>query len=152
MKTDLDKVIQGMAEDILNIMREIMDDNDLAYSNLKKNMYTEAKIDGDNAVLKLITAHYIYWVDQGRKPTNIPPLSKWNNPVGDITSWYQRKFGATPNNSTVWAIIQKIHKYGYEGKFFLEDFWRQAEQATYDNLDKLFEVIIKDLTEWFNKK
>lgn len=150
MKTDLDKVIQGMAEDILNIMREIMDDNDLAYSNLKKNMYTEAKIDGDNAVLKLITAHYIYWVDQGRGPSKIPPLTRWADPVGDIADWCRRK-GIPSDNSTVWAIIQKIHKYGYEGKFFLEDFWRQAEQATYDNLDKLFDAIISELTEWFNE-
>ena len=70
--------------------------------------------------------------------------------MGDIASWCRRK-GIPSDNSTVWAIIKKIHKYGYEGKFFLEDFWRDAEDKTYDNLDKLFEAIINDLVEWFNK-
>lgn len=147
----LDKVLKGMAEDILTVMQDILDANGQENSNLKKDLYTKVEQEGDNVVLKLFANHYIYWVDQGRGPSKIPPLTRWADPVGDIADWCRRK-GIPSDNNTVWAIIQKIHKYGYEGKFFLEDFWRQAEQATYDNLDKLFEVIIKDLTEWFNKK
>lgn len=151
MNTDLDKVIQGMAEDILIVMQDILDANGQENSNLKKDLYTKVEQEGDNVILKLFANHYIYWVDQGRGPSKMPPLTRWADPVGDIADWCRRK-GIPSDNGTVWAIIKKIHKYGYEGKFFLEDFWRQAEQATYDNLDKLFEVIISELTEWFNKK
>lgn len=150
MKTEFDKVIQGIADDILTVMQDILDANGQENSNLKKDLYTKVEQEGDNIILKLFANHYIYWVDQGRGPSNIPPLTSWANPVGDISAWCRRK-GIPADNSTVWAIIKKIHKYGYEGRFFLEDFWRQAEQKTYDNLDKLFEAIIKDLTEWFNK-
>lgn len=146
----LDKVLKGMAEDILVIMQDILDMNGQADSNLKKDLYTKVEQEGDNVVLKLFANHYIYWVDQGRGPSKIPPLTRWADPVGDIANWCRRK-GIPSDNNTVWAIIKKIHRYGYEGKFFLEDFWRQAEQATYDNLDNLFEAIISELTEWFNK-
>ena len=151
----------------MTVMQYILDENGQENSNLKKELYTKVEEEGDNVILKLFANHYIYWVDQGRKPTNMPPLSKWSDPVGDIASWCRRK-GIPSDNSTVWAIIKKIHKYGYEGKFFLEDFWelekefpnfhffledfwRDAENKTYDNLDKLFEAIIGDLIEWFNK-
>lgn len=150
MKTELDKVIQGMADDILTVMQDILDANGQENSNLKKDLYTKVEQEGDNIILKLFANHYIYWVDQGRGPSNIPPLTRWADPVGDIAGWCRRK-GIPSDNSTVWAIIKKIHKYGYEGRFFLEDFWRQAEQATYDNLDNLFDAIISELTEWFNK-
>lgn len=150
MNTDLDKVIQGMAEDILTVMQDILDANGQENSNLKKDLYTKVEQEGDNIILKLFANHYIYWVDQGRGPSKMPPLTRWADPVGDIAGWCRRK-GIPSDNGTVWAIIKKIHKYGYEGKFFLEDFWRQAERTTYDNLDKLFEVIISELTEWFNK-
>lgn len=146
----LDKVLKGMAEDILTVMQDILDMNGQANSNLKKDLYTKVEQEGDNVLLKLFANHYIYWVDQGRGPSKIPPLTRWADPVGDIADWCRRK-GIPSDNNTVWAIIKKIHKYGYEGRFFLEDFWREAENTTYDNLDKLFEVIIKDLTEWFSK-
>lgn len=147
---NLNKILQGMAEDILVVMQDILDVNGQANSNLKKELYTKVEEEGDNVVIKLFANHYIYWVDQGRGPTKMPPLTRWADPVGDITDWCMRK-GIPADNKTVWAIIKKIHKYGYEGRFFLEDFWREAEDTTYDNLDKLFEVIIKDLTEWFSK-
>lgn len=147
----LDKVLKGMAEDILTVMQDILDMNGQANSNLKKDLYTKVEQEGDNVVLKLFANHYIYWVDQGRGPSKIPPLTRWTDPVGDIADWCRRK-GIPSDNNTVWAIIKKIHKYGYEGRFFLEDFWREAENTTYDNLDNLFDAIISELTEWFNKK
>lgn len=146
----LDKVLKGMAEDILTVMQDILDMNGQANSNLKKDLYTKVEQEGDNVVLKLFANHYIYWVDQGRGPSKIPPLTRWPDPVGDIADWCRRK-GIPSDNNTVWAIIKKIHKYGYEGRFFLEDFWREAENTTYNNLDNLFDAIISELTEWFNK-
>lgn len=146
----LDKVLKGMAEDILTVMQDILDMNGQANSNLKKDLYTKVEQEGDNVVLKLFANHYIYWVDQGRGPSKIPPLTRWADPVGDIADWCRRK-GIPSDNNTVWAIIKKIHKYGYEGRFFLEDFWREAENTTYGNLDNLFDAIISELTEWFNK-
>ena len=150
MDADINKILQGMAEDILTVMQYILDENGQKDSNLKKELYTKVEEEGDNVILRLFANHYIYWVDQGRKPTNMPPMSKWANPVGDISAWCRRK-GIPADNSTVWAIIKKIHKYGYEGRFFLDTFWREAERTTYDNLDKLFDAITSELTEWFNK-
>lgn len=146
----LDKVLKGMAEDILTVMQDILDMNGQSNSNLKKDLYTKVEQEGDNVVLKLFANHYIYWVDQGRGPSKIPPLTRWADPVGDIADWCRRK-GIPSDNNTVWAIIKKIHKYGYEGRFFLEYFWREAENTTYNNLDNLFDAIISELTEWFNK-
>lgn len=150
MEENMTKVLQGMAEDILIVMRDIMDANGLSYSNLRNQMYTKVEEEGDNIVLKLFTNHYIYWVDKGRKPTPYPPLTRWADPVGDIKGWCQRK-GIPSDNKTVYAIIKKIHKYGYEGRFFLEDFWREAEEKTYKNLDQLADIIMKDLYDWFSK-
>lgn len=148
---NIDKIIQGMAEDILVVMQDILDANRLEDSQLKKELFTKVAEEGDGIIIKLFANHYIYWLDKGRNPTNIPPLTRWADPVGDIADWCRRK-GIHADNKIVWAIIQKIHKYGYEGRFFLEDFWREAEKTTYDNLDKLVDEILKELTDWFNKK
>lgn len=150
MANNIGEILSAMAQDILEIMQAVMDDNGLNYSNLRNQLTTSVTNDGDKATLNLFANHYIYWVENGRKPTPYPPLSRWADPVGDIKSWCERK-GIPSDNHTVYAIIQKIHMYGYEGKFFLEDFWRQAEEKTYDNLDQLFNYIIKDITDWFNK-
>lgn len=150
MDNNITRIIQGMAEDILEIMKAILDENDLQNSNLKRDLYTTTTETDNGYDLNLFANFYIYWVDQGRGPSKIPPMTRWVDPVGDITGWCKRK-GIPSDNKTVWRIIQKIHKYGYEGKFFLEGFWRDAEEKTYNNLDILFEEIIKELTEWFNK-
>lgn len=146
----IEKIADEMANDILKVMEAIMDANDLQDSNIKKQMVSDSVESGNDIILRLFVNHYIYWIDQGRKPTNNPPIDKWPNPVGDIRDWCERK-GIPSDNSTVYAIIRKIHLYGYEGRFFLEDFWRDAENETYSNLDKLFDAIIKDITDWFNK-
>lgn len=147
---NLNKIIAAMAEDILVVMQDILAANDLGDSNLSKEMYTKYVVDGDNIVMTLITHNYIHFLDQGRKPTGNPPKEEWPDPVRSITDWCRRK-GIPSDNSTVYAIIQHIHRYGYKGRFFLEDFWIKAENTTYDNLDKLFEEIVSELTEWFNK-
>lgn len=147
---NLDKVLQGMAEDILVVMQDILDASDLGDSQLKKELFTKVVEEGDSIMIKLFANHYIYWLDIGRNPTPIPPLTRWSDPVGDIADWCRRK-GIHPDNKTVWAILTKIHKYGYDGKLFLDDFWDEAEKTTYDNLDKLVDSILSELTEWFNK-
>lgn len=150
MTPHINEILQGMAEDILRVMQYILDANNLGNSNLKRDLEVKVSDEGDNAVIRLLANHYIYWVDKGRNPTKMPPLTRWADPVGDISDWCRRK-GIPSDNQTVWKIITKIHKYGYEGKFFLEDFWKDAEESTYDNLDKLADGILKDITDWFNK-
>lgn len=150
MEVQLNKVLQEMAKDILIVMQEIMDANRLKDSNIRKQLYTKVEQEGDDVVLKLFANHYIYWLDQGRNPTKYPPLTRWSDPVGDISDWCRRK-GIPSDNRTVWAIIKKIHRFGYKGRFFLEDFWREAEQKTYTNLDILADTILKEITDWFNK-
>ena len=150
MDAKITKVVEEMAKDMQRLMELILDDNDLSYSNLKKQLTTSVINDGDGVMLQLFANHYIYWVDQGRKPTPYPPLTRWADPVGDIRDWCIRR-GIPSDNSTVYAIIQKIHKYGYEGKYFIETFWEEAEQQTYENLQTLFDALIEDLVEWFSK-
>lgn len=150
MDNNISKVLQAMAEDILIIMQLILDDNGLENSNLKKQLRTMVLENGDSATINLFANHYIYWVDQGRKPTPYPPLERWSDPVGDIRDWCNRK-GIPSDNNTVYSIIKKIHKYGYEGKYFIEDFWKEAEEQTYSNLETLFNAIIKDISDWFSK-
>lgn len=150
MTPSIEKVIAGMAEDILIIMQDILAANDLGDSNLSKELYTKYIEGGDNIMLNLFANHYIYWVDAGRKPTGNPPKDDWDDPIRDITDWCRRK-GIPSDNATVHAIINKIHKYGYRGKFFLEDYWVKVENTTYSNLDKLFDAITAELTEWFDK-
>lgn len=150
MTPSIEKVISGMAEDMMVIMQDILSANQLGDSNLSKELYTKYVENGSDVMLSLFANHYIYWVDAGRKPTGNPPKDDWDDPIRDITDWCRRK-GIPSDNATVHAIINKIHKYGYRGKFFLEDYWMKVENITYNSLDRLFEAIISDLTEWFDK-
>lgn len=150
MEANITRVLQGMAEDILVVMQNILAAKELGDSNLSKELYTKVEGDDNNVMLKLFANNYITWVDAGRPPTGNPPKTDWEDPVRSITDWARRK-GIPSDNATVHAIIHKIHKYGYRGKFFLEDFWAEAEKTTENNLDKLFDAIVSELEEWFSK-
>lgn len=150
MEANIQGVVQSMAQDILKVMQFIMDTHGLSNSNIRNQMQTRIEENDDGVVVSLLVNFYIHWLINGRKPTNYPPITRWENPVGDIRDWCKRK-GLPSDNKTVWAIIKHIHKFGYKKKFDIEEFWIEAESKVYDKLDVLFNEIVKELTDWFNE-
>ena len=146
---ELSRIITAIADDMVATMGRILESVNLGDSRLRKEMYTTIQDDGDNVMISLFMNHYVEWVENGRKPTNNPPLSRWKDPVGDITDWCKRK-GIPSDNDTVWRIITKIHRYGYEGKFFMERFFKEAEDNASATIEEIVDEILKDISEWFN--
>lgn len=146
----IDKVIKGMAEDMLVVMQDILAANELGDSNLSKDLYTKTSEEDGNVMIDLFAHSYIYWVDIGRNPTPLPPKTRWEDPVSDIADWCRRK-GIPADNNVVWAIITKIHKYGYDGKLFIDDFWEELDKTIFNDLDRLFDAFCDYLSnEVFN--
>ena len=146
------KVIEAMAQDMAEIMKIVLvaKDNWYEQSNLVKSFQTAVKENGNNYIMELTANSYIYWLDKGRGPSNMPPTTRWSDPVGDISDWCQRR-GIPNDNNTVWAIITKMHKEGYEGKHFIDDFWDEMDSKMDLNFDSLFDTICEYLSkEVFN--
>lgn len=145
------KVIEAMAEDMAEIMKIVLvaKDNWYEQSNLVKSFQTAVKESGNNYIMELTANSYIYWLDKGRGPDS-KYETRWDNPVQDIADWLQRR-GLPTTNDWVYGTIKNIRKFGYKGKFFLQDFWDEMDSKMDLNFDSLFDTICDYLSkEVFN--
>jgi len=152
MNTDIQKVIENIASDIITLSRSIMEQqkttgrHSLKDSELYENVRTEIQETEHGIIIKALFDNYINYIEQGR----IPKEGK-RPPIDALKDWAINK-GITPDNNTLWAISTAIWRDGYEARPILSVLdSKLTEEFNNKWANQLFEAVIKDLTKYFNE-
>lgn len=165
-KRRLQQVLEELGNEVIQHFRDVMDSdlginsktgtNTLHDSNLYKEM--DMKVYPDKEMVEVLINSYAEYVDMGRmshaevKTGNFTPMKKSGfPPLNVLRDWAQRK-GIPTDNRTLYLIGRSIAEEGIRPRPVFSYAWRDLEDMLPEYLDKLFETIINDLTEWFNKK
>ena len=161
----LREVLEELGNEVIKHFREVMDSsmginsktgiNTLKDSNLYKQI--DMKVYPDMEMVEVLINSYAEYVDMGRmshaevKTGNFTPMKNGGfPPLNVLRDWAQRK-GIPTDNRTLYLIGRSIAINGIRPRPVFSYSWRDLEDILPEYLDKLFEAIIKDLTEWFNK-
>ena len=161
----LEQALEELGNEVIKHFREVMDSdmginpktgtNTLKDSNLYKQM--DMKVYPDREMVEVLINSYAEYVDMGRmshaevKTGNFKPMKNSGFPPLDVLrDWAQRK-GIPTDNRTLYLIGRSIAINGIRPRPVFSYAWRDLEDMLPEYLDKLFEAIINDLIEWFNK-
>ena len=161
----LEQALEELGNEVIKHFREVMDSdmginpktgtNTLKDSNLYKQM--DMKVYPDREMVEVLINSYAEYVDMGRmshaevKTGNFKPMKNSGFPPLDVLrDWAQRK-GIPTDNRTLYLIGRSIAINGIRPRPVFSYAWRDLEDMLPEYLDKLFEAIIGDLIEWFNK-
>lgn len=152
MNTGITKVVEEISHEIVLLAQQIMDDDSIAAnpktgkntlkdSLLKSNIRSSVTI-GDNIVIETFFDNYIEFIENGRAPGTMPPVSA-------LREWALRR-NIPADNDTLFAIATAIKRDGYEGRPILATLDREIESRFESEwYDKIFEVLTAELTEYF---
>lgn len=161
----LREVLEELGNEVIKHFREVMNSdmginpktgtNTLKDSNLYKQM--DMKVYPDREMVEVLINSYAEYVDMGRmshaevKTGNFTPMKNGGfPPLNVLRDWAQRK-GIPTDNRTLYLIGRSIAINGIRPRPVFSYAWRDLEDMLPEYLDKLFEAIINDLVEWFNK-
>lgn len=161
----LREVLEELGNEVIKHFREVMDSdmginpktgtNTLNGSNLYKQM--DMKVYPDMEMVEVLINSYAEYVDMGRmshaevKTGKFTPMKNSGfPPLNVLRDWAQRK-GIPTDNRTLYLIGRSIAINGIRPRPVFSYAWRDLDDLLVDYLDNLFEVIITELTEWFNK-
>ena len=161
----LREVLEELGNEVIKHFRDVMASdmginqktgtNTLKDSNLYKQM--DMKVYPDMAMVEVLINSYAEYVDMGRmshaevNTGNFTPMKNSGfPPLNVLRDWAQRK-GIPTDNRTLYLIGRSIAINGIRPRPVFSYAWRDLEDMLPEYLDKLFEAIINDLVEWFNK-
>ena len=161
----LEQALEELGNEVIKHFREVMDSdmginqktgtNTLKDSNLYKQM--DMKVYPDREMVEVLINSYAEYVDMGRmshaevKTGNFAPMKNSGfPPLTVLRDWAQRT-GIPTDNRTLYLIGRSIAINGIRPRPVFSYAWRDLEDMLPEYLDKLFEAIINDLVEWFNK-
>lgn len=150
------KVVEEISRDIVALAQFILDNDSTGVNNktgkntLKDSVMikdADSRIsfgsNGDNVVIELLFNNYIDYIEKGRRPGKMPPISA-------LKEWAQSR-GISTDNSTLFAIANAIKRDGIEGRPVLATLEREIENS-FENewYDKLFEAMTSELNKYFD--
>lgn len=156
MNEDTGKVIEAIVNDIGMIVHEVFADNEIS-ENIKvhKNTLVNSNIDkdtivrlrGENSpVIDIILNSYIEYIERGRERWHTPKV-----PWDALRDWARRKLGKS-DNTTLYMVQKSIYEKGIRPRPILYYVFERIDNKWNGEWpDKLFQSIIKDLIEYFNK-
>lgn len=150
----LDKIVKEISNDILTIVRMVLESNNLINdkvgrntiapdSDLYKTLQVKATNDGD-IVFDLMLNDYLVFIESGRRAGAKFP------PVEPIVRW-ARKRGIPTDNSTIFLIRRAISRDGIRPRPFLEYIFEEMDYR-WDNdwSDEIFNKIMEQIDNFFN--
>lgn len=156
MKREINKITKELATSFLTAFRTILktsvgvnakvNKNTLQNSNLSKDAHTAVREDENDLIAELLVNDYIQFIESGRrKGAKFPPVSP-------IVQWC-RKNGIPTDNSTIFLIRRAISRDGIPARtimtYVFDIMDNEMEQQYYD---KIFDSIIVEINNFFNKK
>lgn len=150
------KIVEEIGRDIVALAQFVIDNDSIGMNkktgrNTLKDSLLIRDVDsrfsfggnGDNVVIEVLFNNYVDYIEKGRHPGKMPPVSA-------LKEWAQSR-GIPTDNGTLYAIANAIKRDGIEGRPILAT----LEQRIEDNFendwaDKLFEAMRSELNEYFN--
>jgi len=144
MNSDLTRVMDAIADDVLQMAHIVMQHNGLKGSALDQNIRASVKLQGDSVVIETLFDNYIDYIEHGRKPR-----SGKQPPIDALRDWALKK-GIPADNSTLFLIARAIWRDGYEGRPILATLESEIEKD-FDGkwAEQIMEAITNELTNYF---
>lgn len=150
------KVVEEIGRDIVALAQFVIDNDSIGMNkksgkNTLKDSLLIQDVDsrvsfgsnGDNVVIEVLFNNYIDYIEKGRRPGKMPPVSA-------LKEWAQSR-GIPTDNGTLYAIANAIKRDGIEGRPILATLEQRIEDSfENDWADKLFDAMISELNEYFN--
>ena len=150
------KVVEEISRDIVALAQFVLDNDSIGMnSKTGKNTLKDSLLikdvdsrvsfgsSGDNAVIEVLFNNYIDYIEKGRRPGTMPPVSA-------LKEWAQSR-GIPTDNGTLFAIANAIKRDGIEGRPILATLEHRIEDSfENDWYDKLFEAMASELTKYFD--
>lgn len=161
MNDAIQKAIEGIAGDILNLSIQVLENDSIAqnpktktntlsnskmYQHLKslnaKNLISSS---GDSIVLDSLFTHYSSYLEWDR-----PKEYGKKPPIDSLRDWAIAR-GIPTDNNTLWAISTAIWRDGYTARPIMATIEREIEQYM-DNTgyQRLYNTITEEITKYFN--
>lgn len=149
MNDKLKSVLEELAKEAANIFRAVLDGptgintkvgkNTLMDSNLRKEI--ESSVNG--SIIEIAVNQYIEYINSGlRKGVYVP--------IQVLINWAKRK-GISSDNKVVYAIQRSIYNVGIPARNIDDKFWGDIDGIWSEWSSKIFECIINELNNDFNK-
>lgn len=162
----LREAFEELGDEVIKHFRKVMDSdmginsktgtNTLHDSNLYKEM--EYSVDPNKGMVEVLINSYAEYVDMGRMSKGEVATGKFKPmkfggfpPLRVIRDWIVEKLHETPTNRLIYLIGRSIAEKGIRPRPVFSYAWRDLDDMLPEYLDNIFEAIISDLTEWFNK-
>jgi len=143
MKPPLFMVIESIAQDILNLVYSIMNENSLHESSLKKDVRVKVEQQG-NPVIQVIFNDYLTYIETERLPCSgrMPPISALHN-------WALSK-GLPTDNNTLFLIAKAIWEAGSMPRPILAILEDEIDKCIKNKwMDQLTDSILKEVDTFF---
>lgn len=150
------KVVEEISRDIVALAQFVID-NDSIGANKKAGRNTlkdsllirdvDSRIsfggNGDNVVIEVLFNNYVDYIEKGRRPGKMPPVSA-------LKEWAQSR-GIPTDNGMLYAIANAIKRDGIEGRPILATLEQKIEDSfENDWADKLFEAMTSEINKYFD--
>ena len=150
------KIVEEIGRDIVALAQFVIDNDSIGVNKKAgKNTLRDSLLirdvdsrvsfggNGDNVVIEVLFNNYIDYIEKGRRPGTMPPVSA-------LKEWAQSR-GIPTDNGTLFAIANAVKRDGIEGRPILATLEREIENSfENDWADKLFDAMTAELTEYFN--
>lgn len=155
MESDLKKILTEISKDVIQLAREVMTSDVGINTKVNKNtlkdsdLYKQIESNVNDNIINILFNHYIVYIEWTR-----PPEYGKMPPVKAIIEWMNKKNIKPTNgniNQVAFLIARAIWRDGHDGRPIMETLIKQVENKWDKNYSiKLFDSIIKDLTDYFN--
>lgn len=162
----IEQALSELGEKVIKHFREVMDSdmginsktgtNTLHDSNIYKEM--DYKVDADRGMVEVLVNEYADYIDMGRMSNAEVSTGKFRPmklggfpPLDVIRDWIVRKLHVSPTNKLVYAIGYSIAEKGIRPRPVFSYAWKDIEDSLDDYLNSIFEAILEETTDWFNK-
>ena len=110
---------------------------------IDSHIYDELDVsDVDLELIKVLIYDYYQYIESGMEPGH------WVDEEY-LLPWMQDK-GIPTDNNTLWHIQDSIYRFGISPRPFLDDAWAMVEDYWDDFADRIIEIMLEDITDFFN--
>lgn len=153
MENSLDKIMQSITNDILEIVRMVLESNNLINdkvgkntiapdSDLYKQLQVKSRDDGD-VVYDIMLNDYLVFIESGRRAGAKFP------PVEPIVRWAKKR-GIPTDNSTIFLIRRAISRDGIKPRPFLAYIFEELDNRWNSTwADNIFNKIMEQIDNFF---
>ena len=141
MNTEIQSVIEAIANDVLILSQLILEDNGISNENVR----TQIASLGDPVVIEALFDNYVDFIEHDR-----PREYGKQPPIDALRDWALSR-GIPTDNGTLFLIARAIWRDGHEGRPIIATLEKEIEES-FDKefYTKLFNSTINELIKYFN--